>query len=219
MINTIVYNNERRVTATSIANSLDVDIQSIKKLIKKYYSKLESFGLIGFEIQKGKGRPNKEYHLNQDQALFIGTLASNTTRVVEFKQALIEAFGNNQIQKKELTRKDLALMVLEAEEQIEKLEKENIKLATRQLVVEKVKDLKGFDNYVKADMGRNINYYVFKDYLPLVDQRLLEPARRSEAHRLAKKAFHGATGINLPDKIHFATNALKATYLGWLSKS
>lgn len=216
------YNGEKRVSESQISTSLEIERDSLKKIIKKYSDKIEAFGIIGFEIRKSNkaGRPQKEYLFNQDQAMFIGTLASNTAKVVEFKKALVEAFSTKS---NNLTLSTLDILEL-ATGEIKKLQAErdllaldNTRLSQRDMVIHTRKEYKYLEKEIKNDMGRNINYYVRLHFYPMTNSQFTEPKRYSEAHRLAKETCLQQTGVLIPNPIEKASKQLKSFYLGWLS--
>lgn len=89
--------NQKLVDSRIIAKALGVEHASTYRLITKYRKNLEVDGHLRFEIETVKnsaGASNKVKYtlLNEQQALFIGTLSSNTEKAVEFKQALSRAY-------------------------------------------------------------------------------------------------------------------------------
>ncbi|NYS33615.1 hypothetical protein HZZ02_07550 [Streptococcus danieliae] len=66
-------------------------------MIDKHRKRLETFGVLSFEIHKPEkgslgGRPRKIYHLNEQQATLLVTYLGNFLPVVEFKTNLVRAF-------------------------------------------------------------------------------------------------------------------------------
>jgi phage regulator Rha-like protein len=109
-INILNYENEKVVSSLQIAENLDLQHESLQRLITKYISKLELFGVVRFEI----GAKNKKtFYLNENQALFLGTLSKNTELVVEFKNALVTAFSNLKEIKQEPTKELTTIEILE----------------------------------------------------------------------------------------------------------
>jgi phage regulator Rha-like protein len=109
-INILNYENEKVVSSLQIAENLDLQHESLQRLITKYISKLELFGVVRFEI----GAKNKKtFYLNENQALFLGTLSKNTELVVEFKNALVTAFSNLKETKQEPTKELTTIEILE----------------------------------------------------------------------------------------------------------
>ena len=121
---------KKYIDSRTIAEALQIDHGNLMEGIRKYQSTIEEqFGKFPFETGKpqnnenGGGRPTVYALLTEDQALFVGTLSRNTSKVVEFKYKLVQTFQKarklaQQIAK-ELTRKDLALMILKSEEELE----------------------------------------------------------------------------------------------------
>lgn len=125
-------------------------------------------------------------------------------------QKLDELFqtGKTELNPKQINRKELALMVIAQEEELEKLALENTKLATRDLEVKTQKDYKWKKQELKDDMGRTINWYVGRKFYS---------NNWKTAHDKAKKAYRINTGVDLPTKIDLASLEMKKSYLQWLS--
>lgn len=70
------------------------DLYSVRRLIRENKKELEFFGILGFEIRKlnGRGRPEKIYHLNEQQATTLITFLDNTPQVKVFKVSLVAEF-------------------------------------------------------------------------------------------------------------------------------
>ena len=84
------YNNTPVITNEEISNALELQLDSVNRMIEKYFDKIKKYGLVGFEI----GAKNKKtYYLNEDQALFLGSLSKNNEKVVDFKQMLVSEFS------------------------------------------------------------------------------------------------------------------------------
>ncbi|MBW2002988.1 MAG: Rha family transcriptional regulator [Deltaproteobacteria bacterium] len=90
-------------TSEVIAEHGKVAHDTVQRLIRNYRKDIEEFGIIGFEIRKtksGRGRPEKIYRLNEEQATLLITYMQNTLPVRKFKKALVKQFY---IMQKELT--------------------------------------------------------------------------------------------------------------------
>ena len=83
-------------TSLVIAQGVGNDHESVIKLIRKYTSQLEKFGLIRFEIQlraEGqRGKDTKYAILNEPQATSVLAQMDNSDPVVSFKFRLVDAF-------------------------------------------------------------------------------------------------------------------------------
>lgn len=94
--------------ADIIAAYAQVQRKTVNDLIRKHEKDLEEFGVLRFEIalpppgSKG-GRPEKIYHLNEQQATLLITYLKNTEPVRRFKKALVREFFNV---RQELARRD-----------------------------------------------------------------------------------------------------------------
>ena len=99
---------EPYTTADAVAEWTHIKQETIDHLIRKHKSDLEEFGVLGFEIRlplagsKG-GRPEKLYHLNEQQATLLITYLKNTEPVRRFKKTLVREFFNA---RQELARRD-----------------------------------------------------------------------------------------------------------------
>lgn len=88
---------EPYTTADTVAQYAQVQTDTVSRLIRKHMKDLEEFGKVGFEIRlpapgsKG-GRPEKLYHLNEQQATLLITYLKNTAPVRRFKKALVRGF-------------------------------------------------------------------------------------------------------------------------------
>lgn len=114
-------------TSEIIANRAKVSHQSVLKLVDGYNDDLKEFGTIGFEIRKSGGRPIRVAKLNEQQSTLVLAFMRNTDIVVQFKKDLVKGFyemaqhiqelEQQPQQPAELSRADLARMVLESEEE------------------------------------------------------------------------------------------------------
>ena len=68
--------------------------ESISAIIQKYENEIADFGSIEFsDFKSGKrGRPERVYYLNEEQATFVITLLRNSKVVVKFKKELVRQF-------------------------------------------------------------------------------------------------------------------------------
>lgn len=99
--------DEPYTTADAIAQFAQIHHKTINKLIQQHQKDLEEFGVLRFEIalppqgSKG-GRPEKYYHLNEQQATLLITYLKNTPTVQAFKKELVHQFYS---MRKELTKR------------------------------------------------------------------------------------------------------------------
>lgn len=96
---------EPYTTADAVAEYAQVRADTVNRLIRKHKNDLKEFGNVGFEIRKlpGIGRPEKLYHLNEQQATLLVTYLKNTEPVRRFKKALVRGFFEA---RQELTRRE-----------------------------------------------------------------------------------------------------------------
>lgn len=81
-------------TSKVIAEHGKVQHETVIRLIVTYEDDLKEFGILRFEIGeiKGRGQPEKYYHLNEEQATLLITYMKNTLPVRKFKKALVKQF-------------------------------------------------------------------------------------------------------------------------------
>ena len=89
--------HEPYTTDKIIAESAQVKRKVVSDLIRRYKTDLESFGVLRFKNAKPTpgsdgGRPEKLYHLNEQQATLLITYLRNTELVKAFKKALVKEF-------------------------------------------------------------------------------------------------------------------------------
>ena len=97
-LNNLVFyhslNEPAYTTVDGIAEYAGVQRESVNRLIQTHNADLEEFGVLRFEIAKvnGRGRPRKNWQLNEQQVTFLFSLLDNTPQVVKFNKALTKAF-------------------------------------------------------------------------------------------------------------------------------
>ena len=81
-------------TSEIIAECATISHHAIQEHIRKRKDRLERYGIIAFEMRKlnGRGRPEKLYRLNEQQATLLITFLKNTEQVANFKENLVKAF-------------------------------------------------------------------------------------------------------------------------------
>ena len=99
-------NEEPYTTDKIIAENSGNDLDSVRRLARSHKQDFEEFGFFGFEIRKlsGRGRPEKIYHFNEQQATLLITYLDNTPQVNQFKKALVREFYR---MKQELTQRQI----------------------------------------------------------------------------------------------------------------
>lgn len=99
-------NEEPYTTDKIIAKCSDNSLHAVKVLIYSHKKDLEEFGILSFEMTKlpGRGRPQKTYHLNEQQSTLLITYLDNTPQVNQFKKSLVREFYH---MKKELTTRQI----------------------------------------------------------------------------------------------------------------
>lgn len=89
--------HEPYTTDKIIAECAQVKRKVVSDLIRRYKTDLESFGVLRFKNAKPTpgsdgGRPEKLYHLNEQQTTLLITYLRNTEPVKAFKKALVKEF-------------------------------------------------------------------------------------------------------------------------------
>lgn len=97
---------EPYTTDKIIAEHSGNSLHAVKVLIYNHKQDFEDFGILSFEMTKlpGRGRPQKTYHLNEQQATFLITMLDNTPQVKQFKKSLVREFY---AMKQELTQRQI----------------------------------------------------------------------------------------------------------------
>lgn len=97
-MNDLVYLKKDDVFTDSlvIAEQTGNQHQSVTKLIRKQKKRLERFGKLQFtdlkSVKSQKGRPQKIYMLNEQQATLLITFLGNSDIVADFKAELVDQF-------------------------------------------------------------------------------------------------------------------------------
>lgn len=99
-------NEEPYTTDKIIAEHSGNSLHAVKVLIYNHKQDFEDFGILSFEMTKlpGRGRPQKTYHLNEQQATLLITYLDNTPQVNQFKKSLVREFYR---MKQELTTRQI----------------------------------------------------------------------------------------------------------------
>ncbi len=97
----VVQENELYVGTWDLAVGYHVTHQAVKKLVNRHKAIFERSGIVGHYVQQllGKkkgisavGRKVEGFLLNEQQAMFLGTLLKNSGTALEFKHHLCEEF-------------------------------------------------------------------------------------------------------------------------------
>lgn len=80
-------------TGDVIAEYAGIERDSVNRMIRNTYQRLERMGKVGFKIRPmASGQESKTYLLNQQQATLLITFLKNTPRVADFKEELVAQF-------------------------------------------------------------------------------------------------------------------------------
>ena len=90
-------NEEPYTTDKIISECSKNQLKVVKNLIRNHKKDFEDFGVLHFENAKPLkgskgGRPQKTYHLNEQQATLLITYLDNTPEVNQFKKNLVHEF-------------------------------------------------------------------------------------------------------------------------------
>jgi hypothetical protein len=196
------YYQEKAVTSTHLAELLDLEIRSVDRLIAKHHYKIAEYGEVRFEITP---QNKKVYYLNENQALFLGTLSRNSELVVEFKQALVTAYSQARKQKQlstldilELATKEIKELQKQNQAKDRVIEDQNVLHAS--MLSMKATESRTTLKALKDDIGVEINNYVNRLYPDTINYR----DRHIKAHTLYKnttgKVYGGAKKASLESK-------------------
>lgn len=77
-----------------IAQCAGIGHHAVQQLVSKHQSDFEEFGIIAFKMREivGRGRPEKVYSFNEQQAMLLITYLKNTPPVRSFKKQLVKDF-------------------------------------------------------------------------------------------------------------------------------
>jgi len=93
----VLKGKEPRAGTFIMSQGFRVEHRALRKLVLKYKSEFEEFGVITSRMQKPTnkkgGRPIEEFLLNEDQAIYLGTLLTNNEAVRKFKRNLVKEFS------------------------------------------------------------------------------------------------------------------------------
>lgn len=110
-INNGIRKQDLYTTSDIIAEYALIEHRAIKQLIRSHKNDLEEFGILTFEMSKieGRGRPEKNYKLNELQASLLITYLQNTAPVRAFKKELVRQFYlmRAELMKRQQARADL----------------------------------------------------------------------------------------------------------------
>jgi len=147
----VLQNNEPRAGTLIMSQGFQVEHRALKRLIKKYYSEFETFGVITTALpklgKKKEGRPSEEFLLNEEQALYLGTLLTNNEPVRKFKRALVKEFGR---------MKRTIQKILSQKQNAEWLEKREAGKISRR---EETDTIKKFVEYAKGQGSQSAEKY------------------------------------------------------------
>lgn len=123
------------VDSRFVAGALGIKHKTLMETIRRYQAEIEEFGSLLFQTAVRKrdvGATTLRFcYLNENQAIFIGTLSRNTKKVVSFKSRLVQSFAHvrktiqeqplNQIQEVIKRVEELTKSTKETEKQIKLL--------------------------------------------------------------------------------------------------
>ena len=178
---------ELRVSSLIIAGQTDNEHRAVLQLIRGNQADLEQLGHVAFEMRDGyQGHQTTVFLLNEPQSTFLISLMRNSDIVRGFKLALVKEFYRMRQALTaprpvaELDRRQLALMVLEAEDAREAAEQRAVVEAQRADAAEEFREqielndgltVRDFHKkYFSAHREREINEFFYARGL-LIDER------------------------------------------------
>jgi hypothetical protein len=145
-----MVDDEPRSGTWIMSKGFNFEHRALRKLVNKYKSEFEEFGVITPGMQKPTekgGRPIDEFLLNENQCMYLGTLLTNTDIVRVFKRKLVKEFDRY--------RKEL--IALSAQRQnAQWLETRNSGKPVRRIETDTVKK---FIEYAIAQGSKNAGFY------------------------------------------------------------
>ena len=102
------FKSEPYTTVDVIVHYTKTSRHAVMQLISAHKNELEQLGNMAFKMRNlnGRGRPRKEWHLNEPQATLLMTMLDNTPVVAKFKLNLVKAFYEL---REEVTKQQLML--------------------------------------------------------------------------------------------------------------
>lgn len=118
---------ELTVSSDALAEGMELEHRQVIRAVRNYVDNLERFGRVDFENQPfataGGTQVREVAHLTEPQATFLLTSFRNIGRVAEFKVKLVQEFYRMRqaltgpaLTADDVSRKQLALMILESED-------------------------------------------------------------------------------------------------------
>ena len=88
--------NDLKVGTGILSKGFNVEHRSLKRLIVKYKSEFETWGIVTTALpqinNRKVGRQLEEYELNEPQATYLSTLLTNNESVRKFRHKLVDRF-------------------------------------------------------------------------------------------------------------------------------
>lgn len=198
-----VINGEATIDSRIVAEGLGVDHSSVIRLIRERQAEIEKeFGRVGFEIvpsQTAGGVQNVTMvNLNEGQSLFVGTLCRNTPEAIAFKAKLVNEFLKHRqllLQQQafapvaNITKIDLAKMLIESEEQRISAEKKLLD-ANAKIEADASKVL------LAESITASGDYYLIKEAAVYLTQNGYPVGQNQLFERLRFHGFLGQKGMN-----------------------
>lgn len=140
-----IVKSEPRSSSWVIKDGFGIEHRAIVRLIKKYRAEFEEFGLVITTPLHlpGVDKPITEYWLNESQALYLGTLLTNSDRVRSFKRLLVKDYAR-------------CKKLLQQRQNAEWIEARN---AGKRLRKQETDGIKAFVEYAKGQGSQNAERY------------------------------------------------------------
>jgi phage regulator Rha-like protein len=146
----VLHNEEPKAGTWEISKGFDIEHRALRRLIVRYQTEFEGMGVIATRLQKPKeqgGRPVNEFLLNEEQAMYVGTLLTNTDKVRAFKRKLIKEF---------IRQRSLLLSLAARSQNAQWLEHRNAGKISRRQETDVIKE---FIEYATVQGSKNAAFY------------------------------------------------------------
>ena len=146
----VMHDKEPRVGTWTLSQGFQAEHRAVRKLVLKYRLEFEEFGVVASAMQKPTakgGRPIDEFLLNENQAMYLGTLLTNSAIVRRFKIELVKQFSN---------QKQWLQAIAAQQQNAEWLETRKAGKQTRLIATDTIKE---FVDYATRQGSRNAEMY------------------------------------------------------------
>ena len=202
----VLQDKELRAGTLIMSQGFQIEHRALRKLVIKYKAEFEELGIIASPMQKSDskkaGRPVEEFMLNEDQAMYLGTLLTNNVTVRRFKLKMVKEFSR--------MKKRIASDFIKVQN-AEWIEKRNSGKLIRH---EETDTIKGFVDYAVAQGSQSAKMYYVNiskmknQSLFLLDQKYPNLRNMLNLHQLstietADKIVSNAIAFGMESKLPY----------------